>query len=60
MAYVQDRWKLIDVAGTLELYNVHEDPDELSNLVDTHPAIVHELRTLLEHKKKAALDSPFD
>ena len=56
---VKGRWKLIETAGALELYDIHADPDELTNVVDAQPAIVAELRALLAAKQAAARTSPF-
>lgn len=60
LAVVKGRWKLIETGDVLELYDIHADPGELSNLVTRRPDIVAELRAMLEAKKVAASVSPFD
>ncbi len=59
-AVVRGRWKLLDVRGAFELYDLHADPDELDDLAGQRPEIVQELRALLEAKRAAARRSPFD
>ena len=48
-AVVADGWKLLDKQseGSVELYNVAEDPTEQKNLADAEPARVSALRELL-------------
>jgi arylsulfatase A-like enzyme len=59
-ALVRGRWKLIDNGSSAELYDIHADPDERSNLISVKPAIIEPLRALL--RKHAALveQSPFE
>ncbi|MGE3542449.1 MAG: sulfatase [Kofleriaceae bacterium] len=59
-AIVRGTWKLIETGDVLELYDVQEDPNELTNLASRHPEIVRELRALLDQKRAAAAISPFD
>jgi len=59
-AVVKGRWKLLDIAGVLELYDIHADPDEREDLAARRPEIVADLRALLEDKRAAARRSPFD
>ncbi len=59
-AFVRGRWKLIATdAGTYELYDIHGDPDERTNLASDKPELVRELAVLLEAKLDAATVSPF-
>jgi arylsulfatase A-like enzyme len=58
-AVVKGRWKLIDNGSSVELYDVHADPDERANLFATHPAIVDELKRMLVAHVDAAARSPF-
>jgi len=60
-AFVKGKWKLIaSETGGTELYDVHADPDERTNVAAQHPDLVHELGTLLEAKLSASRVSPFD
>jgi arylsulfatase A-like enzyme len=59
-AVVRGRWKLIDNASSAELYDVHVDPDERSNLISIKPGLVEPLRVLLRKHVAAAEDSPFE
>ena len=59
-AVVKGRWKLLDLGGALELYDIYADPHELANLVGERPELVQDLRALLEAKRAAARRSPFD
>ena len=45
-AIVRGGWKLIDTGTTVELYRVHDDPGEKSNLSASKPQMVDELRKL--------------
>lgn len=45
---------------SVELYDVHADPDERSNLLSTRPAIVEDLKRELKHHLDAGSRSPFD
>ncbi len=42
----QGNWKLIEFMedGALELYNLESDPNEVTNLAQTHPEKAQELR----------------
>ncbi len=58
-AIVRGPYKLLDAAHGLELYDTRADPTESHDLASERPALVDELRALLE--ERAALDrtSPF-
>ncbi len=58
-AIVSGAWKLISENGTLELYNIKADPNELENLAAKEPAKVEELRVLLDERENLAR-SPFE
>lgn len=58
-AVIKGPWKLIE-AKSFELYNIHRDPDEKSNVVTTHVQTYDELRVLLKKFKDAANNSPFE
>jgi arylsulfatase A-like enzyme len=59
-AAIMGRWKLIDNGSSLELYDVHKDPDERSNLVLSHPPVLEQLKRLLKQHLDAGNVSPFD
>lgn len=59
LAVIKGRWKLIATGERRELYDVHADPGELTNLAAQHPTIVAELVALLAARKAAAHRSPF-
>ena len=59
-AIVVGPWKLIDDGERVELYQIHDDPDELRDLAAAHPDKVRELRAALAAKHAAAQESPFD
>jgi len=59
-ALVRGRWKMIDNGNSLELYDVHADPDEKSNLATTRPQIYSQLRGLLQNYVQRASVSPFE
>jgi arylsulfatase A-like enzyme len=59
-AVVRGRWKLIDSGSSLELYDLHSDPDERSNLIRTQPMVFDELRRLLHHHVAQGERSPFE
>jgi arylsulfatase A-like enzyme len=59
-AIVHGRWKLIDNGSSTELYDVHADPDERSNLISVRPVIVEPLRALLRKRATAVEQSPFE
>jgi arylsulfatase A-like enzyme len=54
VAFVRGRWKLIVNNGRPELYDVHADPGELTDLAAAQPAKVAELRALLDEKLHAS------
>jgi hypothetical protein len=59
-AIVKGRYKLIDNgSNTLELYDVHSDPDERSNLLAFRPAVADGLKRLLQQFVDRANVSPF-
>ncbi len=59
-AFVRGRWKLIATdSGSYELYDVHADPEERTNLAPQRPEVVRELAALLDVKVAAARVSPF-
>ena len=53
-AVVRGGWKLIDNGATVELYDIHDDPDEKTNLATAKPQIFDELRKLLKDHVDAA------
>jgi hypothetical protein len=60
-AFVRGRWKLIATdAGAYELYDIHADPAEHTNVAAQRPELVRELAALLEAKLGAATRTPFD
>ncbi len=59
-AIVRGRWKMIDNGHSLELYDVHADPNETSNLATTRPNVYGELHILLQRYMKLAAASPFE
>jgi arylsulfatase A-like enzyme len=59
-ALVHGRWKLIVNSLGFELYDIHADPHERSNLIRTRPPALDELRRLMHEKIDAAKRSPFD
>jgi arylsulfatase A-like enzyme len=59
-AFVKGNWKIIDSEGAVELYDIHADPDEKTNLAGERPLILRELRTLLELRLAAGDTSPFE
>jgi arylsulfatase A-like enzyme len=61
VAFTRGPWKLIDADGHEELYNVHADPDEKSNLIGQRlqQPIVEELRKLLKARVDLGKSSPF-
>jgi hypothetical protein len=58
-AIVQGRWKLIDSGSSTELYDLHGDPDERSNLISIKPGVVEPLRRLLRLRFLASERPPF-
>jgi arylsulfatase A-like enzyme len=59
-AIVHGRWKLIDNGSSTELYDVHADPDERSNLVSVKSGMIEPLRALLRNRATAVEQSPFE
>jgi arylsulfatase A-like enzyme len=59
-AIIRGGWKLIDNGSAPELYKIHDDPGEKSNLATTMPQIFDELRRLLKQHLEAGARSPFD
>jgi arylsulfatase A-like enzyme len=59
-AVVRGRWKLIDNGTTHEVYDVHADPNELSNVATTRPQVYNDLRALLQQYMKLGSISPFE
>jgi hypothetical protein len=59
-AIAHGRYKLIENGLELELYDVHTDPHEHSNLIRSRPPALDELRRLLRQKNAAAKRSPFE
>lgn len=57
---VSGRWKLIDTNGVFELYDLHADPNEQTNLVATRTEIATQMRKLLEETLLRHAKSPFD
>jgi arylsulfatase A-like enzyme len=59
-AVVRGRWKMIDNGQSLEVYDIHADPNELSNVATTRPQIYNDLRALLQSYIKLGSTSPFE
>ena len=59
-AMIHGKWKLIDTGTGLELFDIHNDPHEHTNLMATHPAAETDLRKLMRAHNDAADRSPFD
>jgi hypothetical protein len=59
-AVVRGRWKLIDNGSSAELYDIHADPYEKSNIISARPQIYNELRGLMQEYLKRASVSPFE
>ena len=57
---IHGRFKLIDNSRGLELYDIHTDPHEHANILNTHPPAETPLRKLLRAHNDAADRSPFD
>ena len=57
---VDGPWKLVETHGVRELYNVHQDPDERTNLVARHPEIAYRLAAMLGAQRARARVSAFD
>jgi arylsulfatase A-like enzyme len=59
-ALVHGRWKLIENGPIFELYDIHADPHERTNLIRSRPPALDELRRQLGQQNAAAHRSPFD
>ena len=59
-ALVRGRWKLIESSAGVELYDVHADPDEKSNVATSKPRLFGDLHRLLEEHVRRATRSPVD
>lgn len=59
-AIVDGPWKLIETHGTRELYNIHQDPHEHTNLAAKRPEIVYRLAALLGVQRARARVSAFE
>ena len=60
-AMVRGRWKLIDnEGGAGELYDTRADPDEHFNQYASKPAIVMQLRRLMDQHVASGMQSPFE
>lgn len=57
---VHGKWKLIDNGNAPELYDVHADPNEASNVATARPQVYNELRALLTKFVAAGSSSPFE
>jgi hypothetical protein len=57
---IKGRWKLIDSGSSSELYDIHADPDERSNLITVKPAIAQNMRALLQAFETKGERSPFE
>jgi arylsulfatase A-like enzyme len=57
---VSGRWKLIDTNGVFELYDLHADPNEQTNLIGTRSEIATQMRKVLEQTLNRHATSPFD
>jgi arylsulfatase A-like enzyme len=58
-AVIKGPWKLIEGAQQ-ELYNVHSDPNERSNLISTKVSMYEELKLLLKQFQDRGNQSPFE
>jgi choline-sulfatase len=59
-AMIRGKLKLIDNGVGMEMYDIHADPHEHSNLITTHPPAEVDLRKLMRAHNDAAERSPFD
>jgi arylsulfatase A-like enzyme len=59
-AVMKGRWKLIESSSTFELYDVHADAEEKSNIISTRPTVLEDMRALLRQYHAAAAKSPFE
>jgi arylsulfatase A-like enzyme len=57
-AVIRGRWKLIDNAGNLELYDTRGDPNEHDNVANQHPREVGPLHRLLDGRFTSGETSP--
>ncbi len=60
VALVRGRWKLIESSAGVELYDVHADPDEKSNVATSNPRLFGDLHRLLQEHMQRASQSPFE
>ena len=58
-AFVSGGWKLIDGPNDVELYDVHTDPGEHSNVISVHGALAKQLFDQLRAHLAAGARSPF-
>ncbi len=54
------KWKLVETGNQRELFDVHQDPDEKTNLAAKHPDIVQRLSAMLATHRARARMSAFD
>jgi arylsulfatase A-like enzyme len=59
-AVVRGKWKMIENGQSIEVYNVHDDPNEVSNVASTRPAVFNDLRGLMLQYVKLGARPPFD
>ncbi|MBL9015150.1 MAG: sulfatase-like hydrolase/transferase [Myxococcales bacterium] len=59
-AIVAGRWKLLDIGGVFELYDLHSDPHEQTNLITQRAEIATQMKKLLEQTREKHQLSPFD
>jgi arylsulfatase A-like enzyme len=51
---------ILSADQTHELYNIHEDPQELNNIAEQHPALIHQLNQQLAQTVDIAFFGPID
>lgn len=59
IAVIRGRWKLIETGATAELYDLHNDPDERTNMVSFRVQLAEQLRRAIVEYKAVATRSPF-
>jgi arylsulfatase A-like enzyme len=59
-ALARGGWKLIDSGAGLELYDLHTDHGERTNVIERNPAIAEQLARLLRERQALGRRSPFD
>jgi membrane-anchored protein YejM (alkaline phosphatase superfamily) len=59
-AIVAGRWKLIETGGVFELYDLHSDPHEATNLITQRTEVATQMKKLLEETLAKQKQSPFD